>query len=852
MATEDLSKTGQTTLQIKDPLPDVSEDTMENPVGFIPAEQASTSLVAGQTEVNPLATDLPDTQLMNELTNYTNVNFNSSLVDPTVIGSSRYMTAGGIRKDATTSDNILPGDTFSEQDDFYTQISEAMGDTWKGSGAQQAADIYAGGNLLGEFDTSYTPSAFATTSDFVQAFQSAPVVENITDYKTVTPPVNLWGAGAMVWNTLTENAFIKGVKNNPSKYMNNDKYVKDAEGWFAKQAHKQFGAIFEENPTSALRVAEANKALYEYLQSTQAGRQKARDMGLNLDNINKNYEQAKSFETSANNIAQSYSAYQTGGDYDVSTKNTAYANMSQSDLDDTNPAGHNQYSGMSIGGKGVYVDISDGIASGTSFASGTIFVKWKKEERERRAKEAAAAEAEAAAAEAAAEAAAVTAAATTAAAAEPTGDDGWQPDYSGAVADQQQQAAEAGQTHEQFMSDLDAVMAKGGLVSGPHHWQEGGRVSFQAGGPTGNPMGQQQEQQQPIQDAGNLELVQEQGKDQSGVADDVKRDLNEGDFVINAPAMEMAGRGDIERMIMKAVTELQRKGVKLDFGQAAEDADSIVQALVSNKEMIIPKVIAEQIGYDRLEKINNRGKERVDEIEKEKAQQQKGFIQPNPQGQSPQPVQVGGQITLEENKNQPIAVPRESFATMSSVGKRLLSPLSPEQADKELTELSKPSQSFEGFVKPIGMADGGKLEFTDEEFDRLISKESSGDPKSEGDIETGDTAVGLTQVRGLALEDVNNELGTSYTKDDLLNDPEINKLVGKTYLNQQLKRFNDKRLALAAYNAGPGRVNELTQGSMLNYHKLSPKIKDYVSFILDKTIPEIKPKPQQTGMMAVN
>jgi hypothetical protein len=44
----------------------------------------------------------------------------------------------------------------------------------------------------------------------------------------------------------------------------------------------------------------------------------------------------------------------------------------------------------------------------------------------------------------------------------------WQPDYSGAVASQQSQAAEAGQTHEQFMSDLDAVMAKGGLVSVNH------------------------------------------------------------------------------------------------------------------------------------------------------------------------------------------------------------------------------------------------------------------------------------------------------------------------------------------------------------------------------------------------
>jgi len=66
---------------------------------------------------------------------------------------------------------------------------------------------------------------------------------------------------------------------------------------------------------------------------------------------------------------------------------------------------------------------------------------------------------------------------------------------------------------------------------------------------------------------------------------------------------------------------------------------------------------------------------------------------------------------------------------------------------------------------------------------------------------------------------------------------------------------------LAAYNYGPTNVEELTQGSMLNYHKLPSEVKSYVSFILDKTIPEIKPKPiiptikpkpQQTGMMAVN
>ena len=255
MALEDLSKTGLTTVKIKDPLPDVVDDTVEDQIGFIPAEQASTSLVAGQTEVNPLSVDLPDTQLMASLTDYSGINFNSSLVSPTVIGRGKYMTGQGIRRDATTGEIIPPGDTASDYITFEQQISEAMGDTWKG-GAQQAADIYAGGNLLGEFDTSYTPPTFATTSDFVQAFQSAPVVGNVAAYKGsdysqlggLAPPVSMLGAGKMVWGALAENAFIKGIKNNPNKYLGNTKYIKDAEKWFGKQAQKQFGAIFEDNP----------------------------------------------------------------------------------------------------------------------------------------------------------------------------------------------------------------------------------------------------------------------------------------------------------------------------------------------------------------------------------------------------------------------------------------------------------------------------------------------------------------------------------------------------------------------------------------------------------------------------
>ena len=49
---------------------------------------------------------------------------------------------------------------------------------------------------------------------------------------------------------------------------------------------------------------------------------------------------------------------------------------------------------------------------------------------------------------------------------------GWQPDYSGAVAHQQQEAKDMGISHEQLMSDLDSVYAKGGRIG----YQEGNRV----------------------------------------------------------------------------------------------------------------------------------------------------------------------------------------------------------------------------------------------------------------------------------------------------------------------------------------------------------------------------------------
>ena len=160
-------------------------------------------------------------------------------------------------------------------------------------------------------------------------------------------------------------------------------------------------------------------------------------------------------------------------------------------------------------------------------------------------------------------------------------------------------------------------------------------ITRQEGGPI-NVSANQQENNQMT----NLELVNEKGKDMSGVADDVPRDLSEGDFVINAPAVKIAGIKDIRKMIDEGITSLQKRGIKLDFGTVAEDIDKTFDTLVSNGEVIIPKVLAEEIGYDRLNKINNRGKEEVRELD----EQRKEEIPQKPQPNTVRMAQSGGAV----------------------------------------------------------------------------------------------------------------------------------------------------------------------------------------------------------------
>ena len=79
-------------------------------------------------------------------------------------------------------------------------------------------------------------------------------------------------------------------------------------------------------------------------------------------------------------------------------------------------------------------------------------------------------------------------------------------------------------------------------------------------------------------------------------------------------------------------------------------------------------------------------------------------------------------------------------------------------------------------------------------------------------------AVGLMQLMETTAEEIAEELGIEYKKGETLYDPEMNIMLGVNYYSKLIKAYNnDCKLALAAYNAGIGNVdnwieNEVIQG----------------------------------------
>ena len=151
---------------------------------------------------------------------------------------------------------------------------------------------------------------------------------------------------------------------------------------------------------------------------------------------------------------------------------------------------------------------------------------------------------------------------------------------------------------------------------------KGGRVGLQMGGTAGRMSGQ----------SGFVERPPSQVPEGETVADDVETALPEGSFVINAAAVEFAGEEDIKKMLLDANKEAVRRGLTVD---KQGDNAKLVDVAISRGEVVISPHIAKIIGYDRLEKINNRGKRETKERIQENGQEKPGaaeggFLMPEP------------------------------------------------------------------------------------------------------------------------------------------------------------------------------------------------------------------------------
>ena len=216
-------------------------------------------------------------------------------------------------------------------------------------------------------------------------------------------------------------------------------------------------------------------------------------------------------------------------------------------------------------------------------------------------------------------------------------------------------------------------------------YRKGGRVGLQQGG------------QAMATPAGFVEGPPSRFTDRQKVADDKDMQVEEGTFVINAAAVEEAGSEDIKKMIINAYAVAREQGI---FEVDRPVYEKAVDVAVSRGEVVIPPQLARIIGYDRLRKINNRGKKETQERieESEAAPQQAGY-------------KIGGFISNLFGFGNEESQPDVSGAPATNQGfveKPQAPPAPPIEAAKPSTPLPAPTQYEETVRSALQVAEDNR------------------------------------------------------------------------------------------------------------------------------------------------
>jgi soluble lytic murein transglycosylase len=102
--------------------------------------------------------------------------------------------------------------------------------------------------------------------------------------------------------------------------------------------------------------------------------------------------------------------------------------------------------------------------------------------------------------------------------------------------------------------------------------------------------------------------------------------------------------------------------------------------------------------------------------------------------------------------------------------------------------------------------------------------------KFEADARSGSGAIGLMQLLPATARGIAVHTGGSRFRVEDLYDPEINVRYGSFYLRRLLRKYDDVRLALAAYNAGQANVDGwLARDAGIEF----PETREYVDEVLE-------------------
>lgn len=123
----------------------------------------------------------------------------------------------------------------------------------------------------------------------------------------------------------------------------------------------------------------------------------------------------------------------------------------------------------------------------------------------------------------------------------------------------------------------------------------------------------------------------------------------------------------------------------------------------------------------------------------------------------------------------------------------------------------------------------------------VIRVESLFNPSARGKFKSGNLsgALGLMQIKLETAQEMADLMSMGKLSSDDLLKPEVNLVLGVAYLTKLISRFNDFKLGLLAYNAGPGVIKgNLSRKQPLSMKYYKRVLNHYYKF--QKSVQELK------------